>query len=439
MVRGKTLAAASLGAASLLGACSKKDDASEGRIIEIGLLVDFEDAADTEEDIAKANMAAKEINDAGGIIIDGEVHELRIVAEDHGGSADGGIEAISRLKAQGVTAVIGPPWSSIVLGDEPDGSDGAALAAAENDILCVSTSATSPLISNLDDDDLFFRTAPSDALQAVVAARYLLDEKGVTRAAVLYRDEAWGRGLFQAFSTAFEGGGGEIINSVSYDVSGSEIDDVERHDYTAELTELFQDSPDVVILMNFDEVWQITNRIVQGGYLDEYGDTPPLFFGTDATFTDGLLTNGHPDVLTHMEGTAPLADDESEDYRLFVQNLEEAGLGRPDGFDAARYDGVYTIALAIQSAQSIEAQDFKQHMRVVANADPGDTEIHVGEWAEAQQKLLSGEGINYEGATGPIEFDEKGDPSSAFFVLYRVVDSAGDTFEYDLSNTVLFP
>jgi branched-chain amino acid transport system substrate-binding protein len=76
---------------------------------------------------------------------------------------------------------------------------------------------------------------------------------------------------------------------------------------------------------------------------------------------------------------------------------------------------------------------------MVANAEEGDAEIHVAEWAAAREALLNGETINYEGASGPIEFDEHGDPSSAFFVLYRLVDSGDGTFEYDLSNTVLFP
>lgn len=426
--------------ASLMASCSNKTgDTGEGRVIEIGLMVEFEDTSDTQSDIAKTNMAAKEINDAGGLLIDGESYELRIVAEDHGGSAQGGIKAVERMAENGITAMIGPPWSSIALGEEPDGSDGAALAAAQANVLSVSSSATSPLLSTLADDDLVWRTAPSDSLQAIVAAQYLLEEKGVTRASVLYRDEAWGQGLFAAFSAAFQEGGGEIVGAVSYDVSGEDIDDVKRHDFSSELDAIFADLPDVVVLMNFDEVWQISNRIAQGGYLDDYGDAPPLFFGTDATFTADLLSNGNPEVLRNMEGTSPLADEGGDDFGSFQDRFVAAGLGAPEGFDATRYDAVYCIALAMQSAQSTDPQVVKDHMRRVANAEDGDQEIHVAKWADAREALLNGQGINYEGASGPLEFDEYGDPASAFFVLYRIVDSGGDSFEYDLSNTVLFP
>lgn len=426
--------------AGLIASCSKKTEgADEGQVIEIGLMVEFEDASDTQSDIAKANMAAKEINEAGGLLIEGKAYELRIVAEDHGGNAEGGISAVERMAERGITAMVGPPWSSIALGDEPDGSDGAALAAVQANILTVSSSATSPLLTTLDDDDLVWRTVPSDSLQAIVAARYLLEEKGVARAAVLFRDEAWGQGLSSAFSAAFEAGGGEIVSSVSYDVSGEEIDDVQRHNFSSELAAIFQELPDVVVLMNFDEVWQISNRIAQGGYLDEYGDTPPLFFGTDATFTVDLLSNGNPEVLRNMEGTSPLADKGGDDFQSFASSFAASDLGEPEGFDATRYDAVYCIALAMQSAQSVDAQVVKGHMRLIANANDGDREIHVAEWREAREALLNGEGINYEGASGPIEFDQHGDPASAFFVLYRVVHSGDESFEYDLSNTVPFP
>jgi branched-chain amino acid transport system substrate-binding protein len=222
-------------------------------------------------------------------------------------------------------------------------------------------------------------------------------------------------------------------------VSGEEIEDIKRYDFSSELSTIFSDLPDVVLLINFDEVWQISNQIAQGGYLDAYGDTPPLFFGTDATFTSDLLINGNPDVLRSMEGTSTLADVESADSRKFRDNFAAAGLGSSEGFDATHYDAIYCVALAIQSAQSLDPQVFKHHLRMVANAEEGDAEIHVAEWAAAREALLNGETINYEGASGPIEFDEHGDPSSAFFVLYRLVDSGDGTFEYDLSNTVLFP
>lgn len=436
---GGAMTLVTLGALGATSGCQNKGSKDQHNVIELGLLVEYDDPADTEEDISKANMAATEINDGGGISIDGTDYLVRIIAEDHEGSAAGGIKALERLAARGVTAVVGPPWSSIALGDAPDGSDGAAIAARDLGILMVSPSATSPAITDLDDDDLMWRTAPSDSLQAVLAADYLLLEKGVSRAGLLIRNEAWGRGLADAFQTAFEAGGGEIVGLASYDVSGTEISDLGTYDYQKELDAVFADSPEVILLANFDEVFQISNRIVRGGYLDPYGDTPPLFFGADATFTNDLLGNGAPEVLRRMEGVALAPDSESAAFSTLVANLEALDLAETDTFDAARYDAVYCVCLAMQAAQSIDAEEIKQSMRAVANAHEGDIEVTVDEWPQARAALLSGEGINYEGAGGPIEFDDAGDPTTGFFVLWKVVESSPGAFDYDLSNEVRFP
>jgi branched-chain amino acid transport system substrate-binding protein len=422
-----------------LPGCNAKDSEDEENILEIGLLVEFEDQADAEEDISKANMAATEINDAGGISIDGEDYLIRFVAEDHRGSIEGGVLAIESLAERGITAVVGPPWSSITMGEEPDGSDGAAIAARDLGVLLISGSATSPDITNLDDDDLMWRTAPSDALQAAVAAEYLLNDKGALTAALLVRDEAWGRGLRDSFEAAFTAGGGTIVGTASYDVTGEDIVSLDTHDYQVELDAIFAEMPEVILLASFDEVFQITNRIVQGGYLDAYGDTPPLFFGADATFTSDLLANSAPAVLRSMEGASLSPDTDGAGYAQLLSNMEALGLSDPDTFDAARYDACYCIALAMQAAQSTDPQVFKEFLRPVANHDEGDVVIGVDAWADAREALLAGEGINYEGASGPIEFDAAGDPSTGFFVLWKVVEPSTDEFVFDTTNVLRFP
>ena len=51
-------------------------------------------------------------------------------------------------------------------------------------------------------------------------------------------------------------------------------------------------------------------------------------------------------------------------------------------------------------------------LRDVANA-PGMV-IRPGEWAKAKEAIAAGEDINYEGASGAIEFDENGDVAGIY-------------------------
>ena len=55
--------------------------------------------------------------------------------------------------------------------------------AMANGVVMVSPSATSPALSTIEDNDLFFRTAPSDARQGEVVAD-ILTEKGMMSAAM---------------------------------------------------------------------------------------------------------------------------------------------------------------------------------------------------------------------------------------------------------------
>lgn len=417
-------------------ACESGGEAVSEPTIEIGLLVEQADSTDAQKEVAAVLLAVREVNDAGGITIDGVEQQLELVIEDHGGSAETGVEALERLHDAGVTAVVGPPWSSLALGDEADFSDGLSLAARRLDMLLVSPTASAPSITTLDDDDLQWRTIPSDAYQAEIAATEVLERRRL-RAAVLYRDEAWGRGLSEAFRTVYEAGGGEVIAAVGYDVSGQSIADVEAYDYGDQLDEVFAGEPDVILLLTFDEIFQISASIAGRGYLDAY-DEPPLFFGSDANFTEDLLTNGAPEVVGQMVGVAPLVDVDSAGYRKYASMAADVELDITDSGSPYRFDAAMLIALGMQAAGSPEAGDVKRVLEAVSRADDGDVEVSVDGFGEAKETLAEGGGIDYTGASGPIEFSPAGDTTTGVYVVWKVEAASDGGFEYNLDETVQF-
>ena len=70
------------------------------------------------------------------------------------------------------------------------------------------------------------------------------------------------------------------------------------------------------------------------------------------------------------------------------------------------------MALAIEKAGAADRGLISAALREVANA-PGMV-IRPGEWAKAREAIAAGEDINYEGASGAIEFDENGDVAGAY-------------------------
>ena len=76
------------------------------------------------------------------------------------------------------------------------------------------------------------------------------------------------------------------------------------------------------------------------------------------------------------------------------------------------YDIAFVVALAIEKAGAADRSKIGAALREVANA-PGMV-IRPGEWAKAKEAIAAGEDINYEGASGAIEFDANGDVAGIY-------------------------
>ncbi len=92
----------------------------------------------------------------------------------------------------------------------------------------------------------------------------------------------------------------------------------------------------------------------------------------------------------------------------------------------------------MQKAQSVAAGDIKRELRPVSRDDARELQVHGGEWAPAKHELLAGKDVDYDGASGPIDFDAAGDPTVGHFVVWKVVETDIGRFEFDLSNRPTF-
>ena len=83
----------------------------------------------------------------------------------------------------------------------------------------------------------------------------------------------------------------------------------------------------------------------------------------------------------------------------------------PTPFITNAYDAMAVIGLAAYAVQvkglPVTSENIRDHLRTVANP-PGEP-IFPGEFRKAFELLNQGQEINYEGATGTVDFDEYGD------------------------------
>lgn len=318
-----------------------------------------------------AELAITEVNDAGALL--GGATVTAVKGDTTCVDAAAATATAERLiTADKVTAIVGGDCSGVTT---------AALqnVAMPNGVVMVSPSATSPALSTLEDDGLFFRTAPSDARQGEIV-RDILMEKGVGSIAITYTNNDYGKGLADSIETNFKAAGGEVTIAVPHEDG--------KGDYSAEVASLAAAGGEVLVV---------------AGYLDQGGRgviQAALDTGAFDTFylPDGMVGDSLPEAigpdLDGSYGANPGTD--SEGAATFAAMAEAAGF-KAGPFAAESYDAAALIMLAMQAAGSAESAALKSKVMDVANA-PGE-QIFPGELAKGLQILADGGEIDYVGAS----------------------------------------
>lgn len=331
-----------------------------------------------------ARLAVQQINDQGGIL--GGQTLVMPSADTTCSDASAASNAADRMvNTENVTAIVGALCTGATVA-------AANSAAIPGGVVMVSPASTAPAVTELDDNDLVFRTVPSDAYQGEILAKLMLD-KGFDEVAVTYVNNDYGRGLSDAFSEAFEAGGGVVAENVAHEDG--------RADYRSELGSLSASGAETLVVLAYaDGSGQtILRQAYEGGMFTQYA-------GADGMVGASLVEAVGADVLEGMIATRP-GSPELPGTDIFSEAAEEAGFDPSAVFAAQAYDAAFLLALAIEQNGSAEREGLSEALRSVAS-EPGEV-ILPGEWEKAVELIAAGTEINYEGASGTHEFDENGD------------------------------
>ena len=341
-------------------------------------------------EIAGVGLAAADINEADlGITIE-------VTYGDSGDTENKAYETeVPRVLNEGVSAIIGAAASGVskLFIDQVTGAGVVQLSPAN----------TSVDFTNWDDDGLFWRTAPSDVLQGEVLGN-LVGADGIKNLAIINREDSYGTGLGAQAKSAFEATGGTVVSEQSY----KETD----KDYSAQVSATLAAKPEAIALIAFVETKTILPLLSQAGF-----DMSKVYL------VDGNLAN-YPEFNFSLEGskgtlpgldTAKLGD--------FTERLQE--FWKSEGNDelkeysyaAESYDAVVLLALAALAANSTDGKDIAAKLQEVSGGS-GDGK-KAEDFASAAQIILDGGVADYDGLSGPITFDENGDPTEATIGVYQ--------------------
>lgn len=390
------LFAASVAGAALLAASAT----AQAQDVKLGFLGGFTGPIETlvPPIFNGAKLAVDQINEQGGIL-DGRTLALLQGDSTCIDTTAASAAADRMVNSENVTALVGPLCSGETIA-------AANTAAIPGGVVIVSPAATSPALSALDDNDLVFRTTPSDAYSGEALAR-LLNGKGHGNIAITYVNNDYGKGFADALAGAFEALGGTV--------AANEAHEDGKADYRAEIGSLASSGADLLVVLAYvDGSGQtIVRQALEGGDFQH-------FAGGDGMIGDSIVAAVGEGRLDGFIGTK-IGNPETDGTAVFAEAAQGASLDPAGSFVAQAYDAAFLLALAIQKNGNDGREGLSAALREVATA-PGEV-ILPGEWQKAVELIAAGTDINYEGASGSHEFDENGDVPGV--VIETVIDGAG--------------
>jgi branched-chain amino acid transport system substrate-binding protein len=318
-----------------------------------------------------ARMAIDELN-AKGVTIGGEKVQFWLVGEDDAGDAAQAVAASQRLVAAQVSGVVGHMNSGTSIAASKTYSDAG--------IVQISPSATNPKYT-LQGFKTTFRLVVNDVQQGDVLGRYATQASKAKRIAVVDDRTPYGQGLADEFVKSVQGA------HTGADIVAREYTSDKATDFAALLTSIQVKKPDLVFFGGLDDV--------AGGMLQQMKrlQMAQTFMGGD-----GICANKLPELAA-----GSLAD--GQVVCAQAGGIEEAQKKRIDDFKAA-YAKKFGSEVQLYAPYTYDAvMVMVEAMRKAGTTEP----------AQYQPALAS---IHYQGLTGMISFDPRGDVRNGALTLY---------------------
>lgn len=307
-----------------------------------------------------AEIAIKEINEAGGVKLGDKTYNLVLNFQDDEASEDKAVTAYNTLMDSKVDVLM----ASVTSGSSMAIAD---LSAADNILQITPSGSVAAITAN----DNVFRLCFTDPLQGKMLAEYVV-EKGYKSVAILYNNaDEYSTGIYEAFKEELVAAGKDSV------IVAEESFVTEDVDYTAQLTKIKSTGSELIFVPGYYAAAAYITK--QARDLGIEAD----FLGSDGW--DGVL--GQVTDTSVLEGAVFLSPflptDSNPAVQDFVKKYEEAYGAIPDQFAADGYDTVYVIKAAFEKAGTKDTADLIKAM----------TEINV------------------EGLTGNVSFDASGEPN----------------------------
>ena len=318
--------------------------------------------------------------DAGGGVLGSPVTYIEGDSGDT--TTDIASQTVDSHLAQGVQAIIGAASSGVSLT--------VIDKITSNGVVQMSPANTAPALTTYPDNGLYFRVSPSDVLQGAVIAADAIDS-GIESMAVVARQDPYGEGLKDAVVKDFSAAGGTITADLLYDPAAASFE--------AEVAEVVASAPQAVTVIGFEESVKLLQEMIKQGA----GPQDIQIYLVDGNISTTAYEDFPAGTMTGVKATVPSGE---ADLTAFNESLLEVDPDLTDfAYGAQSYDAMMLIALAAQAAGCADGTAIAEFLPQVA----GNGGEQCSTWADCVALIDAGTDIDFQGVTGPVDFNEFGD------------------------------
>lgn len=332
-------------------------------------------------------------------------------SQDSEGNAQRGVEAATKLvTVDQVQVIIGDLFSAVT-------SAAAQAVVIPNNVLMF-TGGTNPALTELNGDGptLLWQPVAADDLQGRVLAQLMAEALGADSTVnVAVRNDAYGTGLGDIFRQAWEAGGGTIGQFITINPDQPTFD--------TEAQQLASGEPAGWLIIDFcPQFGTLAGPLTRTGAWD-----PARTFGGDTLYNCGdQVPEGSTLGMRTVQANAS-AGSSFPDFQALFEAEADPNIDF-QAFIAEAFDSVFIPFLAAVAAQSNDPVAISEQVVAVTNP-PGEAYTFL-EIDQAVQALLAGEEIHFNGATGPLLFNDRGRVTATAYDVWQLgADGTGEIVE----------
>jgi branched-chain amino acid transport system substrate-binding protein len=269
-------------------------------------------------------------------------------------------------------------------------------------VMCSGTS-TGSAFSSEEYNPNHVRTAPSDDIQGPLLGNLMLED-GYTDVAVVWQSTEYGEGFGQAVADSVEAAGANLVMSEGFDPTQASFADVAQ--------DIVSSNAEAVAMITYAEGAQLRLDLESAGFEGQ-------IYVADG-FVDNVTVDsvgGDASLLAGIRGTYPAVAPSNGEPTFGDRFAEFAPPDTPTVFSAHMYDCLAVLVLAAQVAQSSDPTVYVDE--IIGVTREGEKCSLV---ADCLEMVWAGTDIDYDGASGPLDFSPNGEPGLGTYNVIQYDD-----------------